>query len=525
MIEVAVAGGEIAVAGPGNRHVPLFRQVDFELVAPTDSSKAIFRVSARAGVSAGSAYVAGSGTTNWPIRSLPESLIDLRLEFVGVDCAAIDPILAMAGLPIRTTAVDHPDTSVRLSGLVTGTGTIHRDSHQSARTELYLEIQGCEVALPAHEFSLSEPRVAVSAAGRFESDTIQLDSVAITTESIALDGSGTVSDCSRRAQADLSGTVLCDWEKLGTQLRPLLREDLSLSGRSRRPWRLNGPLRASSQLSLAEKLEFDVATAFDSLTFFDLNTGPLDLSAHWRDGTAAFDPVTTNFQNGRVALQPTIRFRSQTPVLFVAPGRVLENVTVDQKLCELILRYVDPLSTLSANLQARVTLDLEELEVPLVASGLEQGIFQGRIILDDMEFSPHRSLEDILATAGIQIPANLRTSQSIAVRLQNGRVYHEGLSLPLKDCQVTLDGWVALDHSLEIRLSLPVTEEMLGRDKRLYRLLRSRRIDIPITGTLEKPRVSDDALSRNIQRLIQTTLRENFFGEDALRGLLRRAIK
>jgi hypothetical protein len=333
----------------------------------------------------------------------------------------------------------------------------------------------------------------------------------------------------------LSGTVLCDWQKLGTRLQPPFGEDFQVSGCSRRPWRLSGPLRAASPNSSAHParregfglrgLEFDVATAFDTLQFFGLAAGPLEVSAHWCDGVAAFDPITTNFQNGRVAFQPKIRFRSQTPVLLVSPGRVLENVTVDPKLCELILRYVDPLSTLSSNLQARVTLDLDELEIPLVPNGLERGVVQGRILLDDMEFSPDRSIEQILAAAGIQVPASIRTSQSIAVRLENGRVYHGGLALPLKDHQVTLDGWVALDHSMQIRLSLPVTEEMLGRDKRLYRLLRSRRIDVPIGGTLEKPKVSDDALSRNIQRLIQTTLRENFLGEDALRGLLRRAIK
>jgi hypothetical protein len=78
---------------------------------------------------------------------------------------------------------------------------------------------------------------------------------------------------------------------------------------------------------------------------------------------------------------------------------------------------------------------------------------------------------------------------------------------------------------MQVRLGLPVTEQMLGGDKRLYRLLRGQRVDVPITGTLERPKVSDDALSRNIQRLIQTTLRDNIMSEDALRGLLRRAIK
>jgi hypothetical protein len=274
-----------------------------------------------------------------------------------------------------------------------------------------------------------------------------------------------------------------------------------------------------------EHLQLSIATAFDAIEFLDLSAGPFELSLRWCDGIAVIDPVTTRFQDGQVALQPTIHCRDETPVLTVAPGRVLENVTVDPKLCQCILRYVDPLATLTGNLQGKVTLDLEELQIPLVAQGLERGVVRGRISLEDVEFSPNRSLEQILAVAGIQIPANLRTNQSIAVRLENGRVYHEGFALPLRDDSVTLDGWVGLDQSIQIRLSMPVTEAMLGGDKRLYRLLRSERVDVHIGGTLEKPKVSEEAVSKNVQRLIQATLRKNLLSEDAIRGLLRRAIR
>jgi hypothetical protein len=40
----------------------------------------------------------------------------------------------------------------------------------------------------------------------------------------------------------------------------------------------------------------------------------------------------------------------------------------------------------------------------------------------------------------------------------------------------------------------------------------------------ENPKVSEDALARNVQRLIQSAVRENL-GNDPLGGLLRRALK
>jgi hypothetical protein len=179
----------------------------------------------------------------------------------------------------------------------------------------------------------------------------------------------------------------------------------------------------------------------------------------------------------------------------------------------------------SGDLRGRLTLDLDELEIPLVPDALQRAVIRGRIMLDDAEFAPNQSIQNVLAAAGIQIPGNLRTSQNISIQMENGRVHHTGLAIPYLDYQMTLDGWVALDHSIEIRLGLPVTEQMLGGDRRLYRLLRDRRVDVPITGTLERPKVSEDALSRNIQRLIQATLREKLISEEMWRGLLRRAIR
>jgi hypothetical protein len=301
-----------------------------------------------------------------------------------------------------------------------------------------------------------------------------------------------------------------------------LHEDLSVTGVSRRPWRLYGPLASVSHSHLFQQLHIEVATAWDTMKMQDLELGPLELAARGQGGRVAFEPLTTTFQDGQIAIEPSIQFWPHAPVLTVAPGRVLQDITIDSALCNWLLRYVDPLA---GHLQGKLSLELEECEIPLAPNGLERAVIQGRIMLDDVEFLPGSSLQEILALTGIQIPPNLRTSQTITIRMENGRVSHSGLQIPLKDQQMTVDGWVALDHSMQIRLSLPVTERMVGGDKRLLRLLRTQRVDLPITGTLEHPRVSEDALSRNIQRLIQATVRENFMNEEALRGLLRKAIK
>jgi len=103
-------------------------------------------------------------------------------------------------------------------------------------------------------------------------------------------------------------------------------------------------------------------------------------------------------------------------------------------------------------------------------------------------------------------------------------VHHTGFAVPIGEDEISLEGWVGLDHTLSIRLSLPVTERMVGKDPRIYRLLRGQRIELPITGTIEHPVVKDEAVVEGVQRLIRTAVRDHLDGQD-LRNLLRRAIK
>ena len=273
------------------------------------------------------------------------------------------------------------------------------------------------------------------------------------------------------------------------------------------------------------RMDAELATRIDSVELLGYQVGPIELAAHWKNDSLQFDPIDAPLENGRIRLQPSVRLVNDLPVLTLAAGRVLDKVAIDRKLCDLILRYVDPLFAISENLRGQLSLEIDRLDVPLSLDGLFRGSLEGRLILDEVEFSPDESLRDLLASAGLSLDSSVRTSQTVSIRLEDGRVYHTGFALPVGDDRVTLDGWVGLDHSLNIRVSLPVTEQMVLKEKRLYRMLRGQRIEVPITGTLEHPNVHEDILTHNVQRLIQIALRDGLSGNEPVRGLLRKALK
>jgi hypothetical protein len=480
---------------------------------------------ARMGDPKATAYLSSRGTLNWPWESLQSGSIDAQVDLAGVDAGVAQHILIATGLRPR-----HADGSAwaatdHLSGRISGSAEFRAAEANAVEARVNFEVRDFGFADPSRGLELHEPTVSIRAIARLSDDDLYLNSGRISTDGLIVDVSGVVQDPGNRATADLCGFLTCDWEKLRGRLRQIFPDEIQVTGNERRPWRLAGPLRCDSLRDMAQQLELNAGLHVESLRICNFDLGPTELAARWNDGSVQFEPIVCAFQRGAVRVQPSIRLRDGVPILQVHEGRVIDQVALDPKLCDWILRYLDPLATISRDLQGQLSLEIDELEIPLTRDGLDDGSILGRLVLQDVQFAPDESLREILAAAGVAFQGeSIRTSQSIEFRFANGRVHHSGLGLPIGNEVVTLDGWVGLDHTINIRVSLPVTEDMLGKDKRLYRLLRGQRIELPVTGTLEHPKVSEETLARNIQRLVQSALRENL-GEDPLRGLLRRALK
>jgi hypothetical protein len=523
--DIHVTGGSLYVANSQAGRTCLARSVTFDLNAARDSDRLTFRLFARTGDPRATAHVSAHGTVRWPCRTMFADLLASHVELVGVNADVVEHLLSAAGVS-RTIAerVQRTD-SPRVSGTVSGSADLRAVDQDSVEVRANFEVQDFGITEPVRQLELHEPTISVSVVARLSGDGIHLDSTRVAAGGLIIDAAGAIQDYAGEARTDLAGSLLCDWQDLGPRLRHVLPDEIQIAGKGRRPWRLSGPLRGGAWSELAPRLRLDAGLYVESLRVCDFEFGPSELAAHFDNGSVRFDPIECTFQDGQVRAQPSIVFSQGIPVLQLDAGRVIDQVALDPRLCEWILRYVDPLAAISRNLQGHLSLDIDELQIPLTSDGLARGSIVGRVALDDVQFSPQESLRQILAAAGIAAQGkSIRTSQQIEVRLSDGRVHHAGLALPIGTEQVTLDGWVGLDQTINIRISLPVTEEMLGKDKRLYRLLRGQRIELPVTGTLDNPRVTDEALARNIHRLVQAALRENL-GDDPLRGLLRRALK
>ncbi|HHK41208.1 MAG TPA: hypothetical protein ENJ50_02220 [Planctomycetaceae bacterium] len=99
--------------------------------------------------------------------------------------------------------------------------------------------------------------------------------------------------------------------------------------------------------------------------------------------------------------------------------------------------------------------------------------------------------------------------------MQRGRVYHDPLKMKIGELELTSRGSVGLDETLDVVLSVRIPDQWLdGRP--LLASLRGQTLVFPMQGTLDRPRISSDALKVIRDRLIESA------GEELLRSGLER---
>ena len=97
--------------------------------------------------------------------------------------------------------------------------------------------------------------------------------------------------------------------------------------------------------------------------------------------------------------------------------------------------------------------------------------------------------------SGRPIPTRLNVVEDtrVAFHVEDGRVYHEGMTFVLPELSsqlsIVTSGSVGLDESLDLQVVVSVPADLLG-DHPLGRRLAGKSVPLRITGTLDKPVVA-----------------------------------
>jgi len=241
--------------------------------------------------------------------------------------------------------------------------------------------------------------------------------------------------------------------------------------------------------------------------------GAGEIQAEIQNGQVYFRPFSLAMNDGRLIAAPRIDFISNPPRVILespdgtgGPGKpftLVDHVRITPEMCNRGLKYALPTVFGVTEAQGQFSVRLKGCEIPL--DDPYRGERAGEIVVHNIELAPGPMLVivaqaiDAVRLAGNKTPqgpsqvrvAKLKRESVVEYRMVGGKVYHQNLELEFDGLTIKTNGWVAMDHSINILAK--VTAPKLTTRVPLVGT-NSPEISIPLIGTLDRPQIDRSKL-------------------------------
>lgn len=386
--------------------------------------------------------------------------------------------------------------SVTLADLVAA----HQQSHTDPTTGI--------VERPKWVELYRDPRVQVDSELLIANDfnAIMLQNGTIKSSTVSLEASGTVADLTGTLLANIQGRWTPAWDKVQTLVAVYTGNLVQLSGSGTKPFSLRGPLLNDAEAAgqeiaqaswIPSDLEGSIAMGWDQGSFLEVPIGASEINLDVKNSVGYIGTKGIPFSGGTIQLAPYVDMRGRKPFVSMKPTRVIDGVSLSRDTARKWLKYVAPLAADATSAQGNLTLDVEAMQMPLFSPlDIEAN---GTMQLADVVIGAGPLAEQLLGTVQ-QVRSLLKpdarerdlttwlllSQQSIPFVVKDQSVFHENVTIMIKDIPVTTSGVVGFDQSLKMVAEIPIADEWIS-GKPYLNGLRGQKLRIPITGTVSKP--------------------------------------
>lgn len=347
---------------------------------------------------------------------------------------------------------------------------------------------------------VTDPNVRLTARGQLDrrAQTLKLEQGAVDAESLRAQVEGTIRDLTRQRQLDLRGKLDYDLAKLQGLLAPYLGEHVALTGRASRDFAFTGPLGAATD-RLAQS-SGEASLAWDSARSYGFTAGPGVLAARLRAGQVEITPLDFAVNEGRFKLSPQVLLAPASGEIRLPREQVLSQVRITPEMCAQALAYIAPVLAGVAEADGRISVAIDGGRLPL--DDFRQGDVSGKLTVHDVRVSAGPLVAALAIVLSRPTEARLTEEAQVPFRLVQGRVYHENLELNFPEVTIRTRGSVGLDRSLLILAEMPVPPKWIGNNP-LGTALEGQTIQLPISGTLDRPMIDQNELNRLASQFLQ----------------------
>jgi hypothetical protein len=371
-----------------------------------------------------------------------------------------------------------------------------------------------------------------------EQQTLDVAKLAFDSKVLTLNLAGSVADLDADRTLDLKGDYAADWPEVSRivgKMNPDALKDIAMAGRSAGPIVVTGP--ASNPEIKPGFRKMDASTQLGwggGSQVMGLTLGEATFKPSMDDAVVTLPPGQATANGGMLRLRGKADLRGEEPQLSI-PGKLaaLEKVQINKEVGQAILSRINPLLGKVSKLEGILSLDLEDLDVPLGESIKTRGTGKGRLDLSNVVLSPTGPMATLFKLMGKKDGSYPVQTRPVDFELRNGRIHYKNFAMVIgKSMDVTFRGSVGFDNTVDLVVSVPVTSGLLGSlglpggGKGLEGM----RVEIPIVGTRESPRLelakidkkalSEKLLKQGVKGLLGGDRKEGESGSGDLRKKL-----
>jgi hypothetical protein len=341
--------------------------------------------------------------------------------------------------------------------------------------------------------------------------------------------SGTVKDYETQRLLALKGNYQGSWDQLTLlihQFAPDTQQTVSIAGVTQSDFEISGPAQQPKVVPVFRGVNSQgFALGWTSATMYGIKLGTAKLQPVLKDGIVTLPPTSIPAGDGKINLGAMVDMTTPTPILNM-PGKtaLLQKVGINPEVGNFVLSRVNPIFAGSAQLQGEVSMEVQDLTLPLNSEELKRsGTGKGVVNLRDVRIAPGGFFGEVLALVGLQ-KAQLTpmTFSDLTFEIKQGRLYYDNFvvktaelievkfygSVPLVEPKAEENGKKGEAEGLDLTMSIPLRPPLLERVgvkvPGNIGELTDVRVDIPIRGSRKFPRM--DLATVNIGEVLKKTV-------------------
>jgi hypothetical protein len=314
-----------------------------------------------------------------------------------------------------------------------------------------------------------------------------------------------VTELATRCMVAAKGKAALDFAALTRLLNAEGIDEFKMSGRELRAFSFNAPVAGGMATVLTDG-QFTGAFFLGLFKGLGLEAGPADVAIKLSNGNLKLD-YEPSLNNGKLRLVPEVDALGVSPtLLFPAQTKLLENVTITQEMVDKLLVNVNPLFQGSQVLGGTVSLDLRGCRIATGVAPNKGVAADMDVLFKNLKLKFGSAMLDLLAMLKVKDPHYSVEALPVHIVVREGHIFVDPVKMVIDRQPVIFSGWVAFDGTIKYLIEVPLTDRLTGGSG--GKLIKGVSIKIPVTGTVDEPRLDTSALQNTIGSLIKSAVGE-----------------